>query len=316
QENFAGDENGYGFFNAWGQKDRDFVTPETKYTLMEGELSWGTDYNKLNGAMLMKKDHYTAFHYSTFGGGYEGGEMTIPTWKGNGQFNAIGLRLGYRFRLISASIPQDISANRKFTMSMTMKNDGWARIVNPRNVEIVFKSKAKGTKYTIKIDGDGRGNRIWLPGEGESKILSISEELPTGIETGAYDLYLNLPDPYASLHDNPLYSIRLGNKGIWDETTGYNSLLATVNVTGLTANAPNSHHLSLNIFPNPAKDALTISGDLNDRLIYEISSVEGRMILEGVVINGEVALDNLKPGLYIIKIKTEVTEIVQRFVKE
>ena len=39
-----------------------------------------------------------------------------------------------------------------------------------------------------------------------------------------YKVYLNRPDPYASLHDNPAYSIRLANNDIWDENTGYNYL--------------------------------------------------------------------------------------------
>jgi hypothetical protein len=234
QDNFAGDVYGFGFFAAWQQKEIDFVTADTRFALMEGELSAGTDYNKTNGAALLKRDHYTAFHYSTHGGGYEGGDQTIPTWKMNGQYETIGLNLGYRFRLINASIPRALASNVKFKMSMTMKNDGWARIVNPRNVEIVFKNKSTGKKYAIKIDGDGKGNRLWLPSAGETKTLKVSSNLPAGIKPGTYDMYLNMPDPYPSLHDNPLYSIRLANKGIWDATTGYNSLLTSVKISGPT----------------------------------------------------------------------------------
>ena len=46
---------------------------------------------------------------------------------------------------------------------------------------------------------------------------------------GDYKLYLNLPDPYPTLHDDPRYSIRLANDSVWDEATGYN-LLTTVTV--------------------------------------------------------------------------------------
>ena len=35
---------------------------------------------------------------------------------------------------------------------------------------------------------------------------------------------MSLPDPYGSLHNDPRYSIRLANKDVWDETTGYNYL--------------------------------------------------------------------------------------------
>lgn len=312
QDNFAGDVNGYGFFDAWGQKEIDFVTADTKYALMEGELSWGTDYNKANGAALMERDHYTTFHNSTHGGGYEGGDMTFPAWKANGMYDKIGLKLGYRFRLINSSIPQSLSSNAKFTMTMTMKNDGWARIVNPRNVEIIFKNKASGTKYAIKVDGDGKGNRLWLPGEGETKVLNISSGLPSNLPLGAYDLFLNLPDPYASLHDNPLYSVRLANTGIWDETTGYNSLLTSVDITGSSKIASFESNLDLEIVPNPAKNALSLSGKLPDDPHYEITSIEGKILQSGVLRNGSIPMENFTTGMYFIKIQAGSRELMLR----
>jgi hypothetical protein len=44
------------------------------------------------------------------------------------------------------------------------------------------------------------------------------------VTPGDYKLYMNLPDPYPSLHDNPAFSIRLANKDVWEESTGYNYL--------------------------------------------------------------------------------------------
>jgi hypothetical protein len=231
QDNFAGDIDGYGFFNAWGQSDRNFTTDDTRYALMEGELSWGTVFNKNNAVAEMSKYHFTAFHLSSFGGGYEGGDMTLPAWKENGQYKKIARMLGYRFRLVSVIILKSITTSSAFTMSMKLANDGWARIMNPRKVEIIFKNRATGNKYVIDIDGDGRGNRLWLPGPGESKALEISKPLPAGIVAGEYDLFLNLPDPYPSIHDRPEYSIRLANKDVWDEATGYNSLLCATTIT-------------------------------------------------------------------------------------
>jgi hypothetical protein len=229
---FAGDRLGYGFFNAWEQKDIDFTAADTKYALMEGELSAGTEYNKANGLGEMSKFHFTAFHISSEGGvTYEdlGTSTTIASWKASGQYDQMARMLGYRFRLISSTIPQTklISVLK---MNLRMANDGWARIMNPRKVEIIFKNKATGEKYEMDIDGDGRGNRLWLPGPGETKMLEISKPLPAGIPAGEYELFLNLPDPYPSLHNRPEYSIRLANKNVWDEATGYNSLLCKITV--------------------------------------------------------------------------------------
>jgi hypothetical protein len=54
--------------------------------------------------------------------------------------------------------------------------------------------------------------------------------LPTTITAGEYDLFLNLPDPEPTLNSNPAYSIRLANQDVWEEATGYNSLMTSINI--------------------------------------------------------------------------------------
>ena len=41
-----------------------------------------------------------------------------------------------------------------------------------------------------------------------------------------------MPDKTVALQNNPKYSVRFANTGIWDSATGYNNLNATVTVTG------------------------------------------------------------------------------------
>lgn len=115
-------------------------------------------------------------------------------------------------------------------ISLKVANNGFARIVNPRKVDIIFSDKTTGDKYTIDIDGDGRGNRLWLPGAGEEKNILIEKVLPAAITPGSCDLHLNLPDPYPRLHERPEYSIQLANKNIWEATTGYNKLLQSITI--------------------------------------------------------------------------------------
>ena len=69
--------------------------------------------------------------------------------------------------------------------------------------------------------------RFWLPGEEHKFTLACN--LDSSMQ-GDYKLYLNLPDPYPSLHEDPRYSIRLANDSVWEEATGYNYLTTiTVN---------------------------------------------------------------------------------------
>ncbi len=45
-----------------------------------------------------------------------------------------------------------------------------------------------------------------------------------------YTVYLNLPDPYASLQRDPRYSFRCANTDVWDARTGYNQLTDGVTI--------------------------------------------------------------------------------------
>ena len=70
------------------------------------------------------------------------------------------------------------------------------------------------------------------------------------------------------------------------------------------------------LFPNPANAELIINGHIDESSSYEITSIEGKSLQKGVVVNSSISIENLKSGLYLIKIKTEIGESVQRFVKE
>ena len=85
-------------------------------------------------------------------------------------------------------------------------------------MELVLRDgNGKETVYELKhVDP-----RYWFAGETVTvdEIISIPSDA-----SGECRLYLNLPDPEETLHDNPLFSIRLANDGIWNEDKGYNRL--------------------------------------------------------------------------------------------
>lgn len=67
--------------------------------------------------------------------------------------------------------------------------------------------------------------------------------------------------------------------------------------------------------PNPAQNKLFINGKHLKDATYEITTMDGKSIQTGVMAD-QISVANLKVGLYIIKIKTNSGEYVQRFVKE
>lgn len=265
-DNFAGDINHWGFFNSWEQLDRDFTEADSKYTYMRGEISGTSDYNVPNGASEMAKYHFSTFHAIGNSSGssndlnYDGVEV-LNLWKQNGQYDVMTKKLGYRFSLNSATIPTGtFSPNSTFNLSFNMTNSGWSGIVNPRNFEIVFRNTSTGAIYRKVYDGDsGKGNRLFLPTDGETKTLTVNTTIPNNIANGTYQVLLHLADPYPSLHDRPEYSIRLANTGLWEPAKGFNNLNRSITIingiadvtppsapTGLTASefASNSFKLS------------------------------------------------------------------------
>ncbi|MBD2766627.1 T9SS type A sorting domain-containing protein [Hymenobacter sp. BT664] len=70
------------------------------------------------------------------------------------------------------------------------------------------------------------------------------------------------------------------------------------------------------LHPNPTKNQLYLSGNILKGTTYEINSIEGKLLQKGALDAGVISIENLKVGLYIIRIKTDAREWVQRFVKE
>ena len=140
------------------------------------------------------------------------------------EFDRISRKLGYRLRLIDATFPTSAKAGRGFAISATLINDGYASVIKPRPIYLVFDN---GTdRYNVQLrDVDVR---TWV--SGEVRLSKQTVTLPPEMPAQTYKLALWLPDHYTNLHARPEYSIRLANRGLWDATKGYNVLLDSVTI--------------------------------------------------------------------------------------
>jgi len=133
-------------------------------------------------------------------------------------------RLGYRFVLDRAYITPQPKVGSEFEANFVLRNVGFAAPVNKRDLEMIFVNVSTGEKFIFPQSEDPR---FWLPGEHKFTLTCTLKDMAPG----QYKWYLNLPDPYESLHNDPRYSIRLANENVWEEKTGYN-YLTTVTVIG------------------------------------------------------------------------------------
>ena len=90
----------------------------------------------------------------------------------------------------------------------------------------MLRKTSTGALYRFPLPADPR---LWLAGT--TTTLSHNLTLPASMPAGNYALLLNLPDPAPSLANLLAYSLRLANSGLWETSTGFNTLLHTVAVT-------------------------------------------------------------------------------------
>ena len=200
-----------------GPTSRAFWAEDTKYTCMGGETCEKSSYSKGEHAL----SELETFHWTYLNRDYR--ESVTSMWRSDGTMEQILRRLGYRFALEKAILTPAPKAGQKFDAYFLLHNRGFAAPVNKRGLELIFVSTSNPMKkYVFEQTEDPR---FWLPGEHR---FTLSCTLDADMQ-GEYKLYLNLPDPYASLHDDPRYSIRLANENVWDAKTGYN-YLTTVTV--------------------------------------------------------------------------------------
>ena len=150
----------------------------------------------------------------------------IERWKTEGCYDTIADRLGYRFVLTEGTFPTQVSKGEQFGFEVQLRNDGFASPYNRRDFELILRNQASGETFIFPEYYDPR---YWFPTY-EIIPLRLSIRVPADMPSGSYDLLFNLPDPEPTLKDNPDYSIRLANQGVWESETGYNNLNVTIEI--------------------------------------------------------------------------------------
>ena len=202
-----------------------YLAQETLYVPIGGECDV---YKEDLAAVYCTRDKTVAdmsrLHWTYINKGYA--EATTSMWRNNGTFDELNRDMGYRFQLISGTYAEQAKAGEKASVSIQLKNVGYAPLYNERPAYIVLKNSSH--TYKVRLASDPR---TWLP---NGAVTTINEQVkvPSTVATGTYQLYLYLPDAYSSLASNPAYSVRFANSGsLWDSSTGMNKLNAQIQVT-------------------------------------------------------------------------------------
>ena len=202
---------------------RMFKKQDSKYVVVGGEtcsdaFSPQNDCEPAGRIQTEMKE----MHYSFLNSAYN--NEVNNDWQTGGCMDDIKKSLGYRFVLKESTFPKSVEPGKSYSISLSMENKGYASPYNRRPVILVVRNKADGTEQKIDLNLDLR--KLF------SGSHSIEENitLPATLKKGNYQLFLFMPDAYASIASRPEYAIRLANEGLWEQSTGYNNLNAVLEV--------------------------------------------------------------------------------------
>ncbi|MDR6322317.1 DUF4832 domain-containing protein [Actinoplanes couchii] len=201
----AGDDD----YGTYAGDDRAWLAARGATTLVGGETC---DPSARSGWANANKE-MAAYHWTYLNPSFNAD--VLDSWGATGRTEA-AKRLGYRLRLVKAVLPASAKAGAKVRVSFTITNLGYAAPVQNRPVRLLVGSRA----VTLATDV-----RTWLPG----RTVTVTGTFTA--PAGSYPLALSLPDPSPRLASTPAYAIQLANTGLWNATTGRNSLKATLKVT-------------------------------------------------------------------------------------
>ncbi len=322
---------------------KNFLEQENKYLSQGGETSGlcglfagDSIYRKCDYALLtMKRLKYSSIsHYELFD--VNAPCNTIPIWGAAGCEPEMRVKLGYRFKLLSASIPNSVSTAAALQISFSIANDGWANPINPRGVRIVLRNKITNEEFFVPIT-DGLSvpsdrsidPRFW--NTNTTTIVNINKPLPSNIPAGNYEVLLHLFAPEASIKSRPEYAIRLANQNIWEPSTGYNSFKDSIQIfstvlaleTDIIPQKANPKVQPISVSPNPATNNTHLNYTLPQSSIVKVDLIDlqGRLIQniltrkqpkgqQTVLINTA----SLANGVYIINFTINEKRISQKLV--
>lgn len=129
-------------------------------------------------------------------------------WQAQGCMAEVRRRMGYRFELMTLRHSAVVAAGQSGELALKVRNSGWARAFNPRDVQVLLEHRASGA--VVRVDLPSIDPRTWLPAS--TSTVTARFAVPAGTPGGAYNVLLALPDGAASLAGDVRYNARPANR--------------------------------------------------------------------------------------------------------
>jgi len=256
-------------FSNPGNPEFDYMTQESAYVPVDGELFWADQGGKVEGlraAVRMRLHHYSSFSLAHSYSEREGKPYSIDDWMktpltarqvreanlpvsdgyfedGDGNavdrtaFEYIRDHLGYRIELQQARFPKSVKAGDTLSVDIELINRGFSVLHNPRPVYFVL--IAAGGQV-VQVADTNADPRRWQPYDPDdpgyaplthavSGTLTLAQDRPPG----SYLLGLWLPDAADTIRQDARYAVRVANRDVpwWTTPSGEYGVNVLGNVT-------------------------------------------------------------------------------------
>ncbi|PZE87113.1 DUF4832 domain-containing protein [Curtobacterium sp. MCBD17_032] len=190
--------------------DQDYLGAESRYVPVGGETC---AVNAPRSEYPSASAEMAKYHFSYLNLDYN--KDVLASWGGAGMTDA-AKKLGYRFTMTSSTV----TSGKHASVSVSVRNDGWAAPYNPRPVQLVLTDGRRRVTVPVRADASS-----WQPGTTATVTASLAR-----VPSGKWRVALALPAPERSIAADPDFAIQTANVGTWNARTGVNDLGQVVSV--------------------------------------------------------------------------------------
>ncbi|MEL7368580.1 MAG: DUF4832 domain-containing protein [Myxococcota bacterium] len=155
----------------------------------------------------------------------------IDDWITEGCFDEIEQRMGYRYVARTVATSTVVAPGSSMTVQVGVDNVGFARMLKPRNAELVLVRGGVAHRAGIELpltSSVSTDLMSWLPGT----TSTVSQTFDAPLVPGEYEVHLAMPDPVRASAFAVRLSNTLNSEDVFDEALGSNDLGVTVRVAG------------------------------------------------------------------------------------
>ncbi|MFN3639371.1 MAG: DUF4832 domain-containing protein [Flavobacterium sp.] len=283
-----------------------YLEQETRFLPMGGESCavYEPRTNCTTAIFEMSKFHWSYLNLDYY-------PAVIQNFQQNACFEEMQRKLGYRFELQQAQLPQSANQGGQLNVQISINNSGFAAPYNDRTAYIVLKNLSNNEVFSFPLDADPR---TWLGPD----VITINEQIqvPSDLPTGTYKMYLHLPDASAGIASRPEYAIRFANQNIWESSTGYNSLNHNI-IINQTLSVAGVERLSISLYPVPSDQELIVEFDEINEYSISFHNSLGQQIQLPNQLNGNrlsVNTQSLSNGIYFVSFENGNSRESRRFI--